>query len=99
GARLTRTIRRALGSPPFPPSLLMSSQSDKTPRGRVARRSPGAHTGLQRGRSSALSVVDPGQLTGPRAGTRIRSGGATRRSRAMDQVSVGIDVSKAMFVV
>src|SRR5436190_20878997 len=77
----------------------MSSKSGKTPRGRVARLSPGGHTDKQHGRSSTLSVVDPGQLDGPRARTRIRSGAATPRSRAMDRISVGIDVSKTALVI
>src|SRR5687767_9988040 len=77
----------------------MSSKSGKTPRGRVARLSPGGHTDEQPGRSSTLSVVDPGQLTGLRARTRIRSGGATRRSRSMELISVGIDVSKTALVI
>ena len=46
-----------------------------------------------------MGVVDPGQLIGPRARTRIRSGGATPRSEGLDHLSVGIDVSKATFVV
>src|SRR5688572_19842178 len=79
--------------------LLMSSKSDKTPRGRVARLSPGDHTDKQHGRSSTLSVVDPGQLIGPRARTCIRSGAATQRSRSMDRISVGIDVSKTALVI
>jgi len=77
----------------------MSSRSDKTPRGRVARLSPGPKTADQPGRSSALSVVDPEQLKGPRARTRIRSGGATPRSHSMERTTVGIDVSKATFVI
>src|SRR5918992_4999722 len=77
----------------------MCSRSDKTPRGRVARLSPGSHTDKQHGRSSALSVVHPGQLKGPRARIRIRSGAATPRSRSMDPISVGIDVSKTALVI
>src|SRR5918999_3383034 len=41
---------------------------------------------------------NPGQLTGPRARTRIRSGAAMSRSHFMDRTTVGIDVSKATFV-
>src|SRR5687767_16028679 len=77
----------------------MSAKSDKTPRGRVARLSPGGHTDKQHGRSSTLSVVDPGQLNGPRARTRIRSGAATPRRRSMDRMSVGIDASKTAFAI
>src|SRR5215213_2882511 len=77
----------------------MSRRSDKTPRGRVARLAPGRKTAGQPGRSSALGVVDPEQLKGPRARTRIRSGGATPRSEPMDRVSVGLDVSKATVVI
>src|SRR5262245_22302211 len=77
----------------------MSLRSDKTPSGRVARLPPGLQTVDQRGHSSALVVVDPEQLTGPRARTRIRPGAATTRSRTMEPVSVGVDVSKRQFVV
>src|SRR5215831_15992462 len=76
----------------------MSSRSDRTPSGRVARLAPGAHTAVQHGDSSASVVVDPGQLRGPRARTRVRLGAATPRSEAMDAVSVGIDVSKRAWV-
>src|SRR5690349_14202110 len=43
--------------------------------------------------------LNPGQLTGPRARTRIRSGAATPRSRPMESLSVGIDVSKREWVI
>src|SRR5688572_30446795 len=78
----------------------MSSRSDKTPRGRVARLSPGGHTAVQLGHSSASVVVDPEQLTGPRARTHIRPGAATTaRSAVMAAVSIGIDVSKRALVI
>src|SRR5436190_13673119 len=72
----------------------MSSRSDRTPRGRVARSTPGHKTVDQQGRSSALGVVDPAQLPGPRARIPIRPGAATPRSGAMERICVGIDVSK-----
>src|SRR5687768_18427978 len=77
----------------------MCSRSGKTPRGRVARGSPGDQTELQHGRSSAKGVVHPGQLAGPRARTRVRLGAATPRSAVMDRMSVGIDVSKETLVI
>src|SRR3954464_15469090 len=77
----------------------MSSRSDKTPGGRVARLSPGGHTADQPGHSSASVVGHPEQLSGPRARTRIRPGGTTPRSAVMDAVSVGIDVSKRELVI
>src|SRR5918994_6383493 len=77
----------------------MSSRFDKTPCGRVARLSPGGHTAVQRGHSSASVVVHPAQLPGPRARTRIRPGAATTRRAGMEVVSVGIDVSKRELVI
>src|SRR2546423_6821387 len=77
----------------------MSCRSDKTPRGRGARPVLGRKTATQPGRSSAVGVVDPGQLTGPRARTGIRSGAATPRRETMDRISVGMDVSKASVVI
>src|SRR5262245_4509033 len=77
----------------------MSSRSDRSRRGRVARIPPGAKTADQRGRSSAVGVVDPEQLRGFQARTRIRLGAATPRRLAMATISVGIDVSKATFVI
>src|SRR4051812_15913399 len=72
----------------------MSSRSGKTPIGRVARLTRGPKTAVQQGRSSAIGVVEPEQLSGPRARTRIRPGVTTPRSAVMEAVSVGIDVSK-----
>src|SRR6476619_881182 len=43
--------------------------------------------------------LNPEQLTGPRARTRIRSGAATPGSRTMERLSVGIDVSKRELVI
>src|SRR5688572_22934367 len=77
----------------------MSSASGKTPGGRVARRSSGCETVGQLGHSSASVVVEPGQLRGPRARTRIRSGAATTRRRLVADISIGMDVSKATVVV
>src|SRR5580765_3605902 len=77
----------------------MSPSSDKTPRGRVARLTPGHKTAGQHGCSSAWGVVDPAQLPGPRARTPIRPGAATPRSEAMDRICVGIDVSKRELVI
>src|SRR5512138_497624 len=77
----------------------MSPKFGTTPRGRVARVSPGRKAAVQPGRASALGVDEPGQLMGPRARTRIRPGGATPRRTTMDGVSVGMDVSKATVVV
>src|SRR4051794_6995903 len=70
------------------PDLLMSSRSDKTPSGRVARLTPGGHTADKPGHSSASVVVHPEQLSGPRARTRIRPGVTTPRSAVMEPVSV-----------
>src|SRR6478672_3826507 len=77
----------------------MSFRSDKTLRGRVARLTPGRKAVSQHGHSSASDVVDPEQLAGPRARTRIRPGATTARSAVMDEVSVGIDVSKRELVI
>src|SRR3954462_14589566 len=77
----------------------MSSRSDKTPGGRVARLSPGGHTADKPGHSSASVVGHPEQLSGPRARTRIRPGVTTPTSAVMAAASVGIDVSKRELVI
>src|SRR3954465_5679850 len=65
--------------------LLMSSRSDTTrAQGRVARLSPGTQTGSQQGRPSRCVVVDPEQLTGQKARTPIRPGGAMTGRRDME---------------
>src|SRR5215213_4697849 len=81
----------------------MSSRSATTLRQneRVARHSTGQHTGDQLGRPLDPVIVDPAQLMGPRARTRIRPGAAMTIGGAMDPnaITVGVDVSKAELVV
>src|SRR3954469_14540952 len=79
----------------------MSSGSATRQRGRVARQSLGiSKTVVQPGRPLVSPVPHPAQLPGPRARTRVRPGETRARRGVMTQQAwVGIDVSKAEFVV